>query len=68
LSVLWIIVILLKDLMNKIKSMSVIKSNRSADEIESHLERTVASMLECQKNSSYVEAETHRALSEQLKK
>ena len=48
--------------------MSDIKVNRSADEIQTHLERTLSTMLECQKNGLYVEAENHRVLSEQLKK
>ena len=48
--------------------MSDIKVNRSSDEIETHLNQTLAQMMEHQKNGNYVEAENLRVTSEQLKK
>ena len=48
--------------------MSEMKVNRSADEIETHLNQTQAQMMEHQKNGNYIEAENLRVTAEQLKK
>ena len=48
--------------------MSSIKNGRSADQIETDLNRTIQKMLELQDKGEYVEAEDLRVKSEQLKK
>ena len=48
--------------------MSEVRINRSADEIETALNQTLAQMHEHQKNGNYVEAENQRLASELLKK
>lgn len=51
-----------------INKMSEVRINRSADEIETALNQTLAQMHEHQKNGNYVEAETQRLASEQLRR
>lgn len=48
--------------------MSEVRINRSADEIETALNHTLSQMHEHQKNGNYVEAETQRLTSEQLRR